>query len=322
MSSESMREAALEYWGRGWSIVPMLMAEKKPARKWKRFQSEPAPESALRAWFGSISTYGVAVVFGAVSGGLASRDFDTMTGYEAWAGRHPDLAQSLPTVVTRRGRHVYFRAAPESVIELRKLLGKPGTGAIACENGELRAGVGCYSVLPPSVHPSGHIYRWAIPLTEELPTLDVLGAGFVEVPVRRPTYSPPAPVRDRFRPMGHGSVLERARRYLAQLPPGIDGHHGSKPTFRAACVLVRGFDLTTEEAIPLLREFSERCQPPWSEQELQHKLRSADNWTGQRGHLLQAAPQPFRRRRFRSATVERSHRHAVMHRLRQRRRTP
>ena len=323
MSSESMLEAALAYRRRGWSIVPMRMAAKLPARKWKCFQSAPATESALRAWFGGDSGYGAAVVFGEVSGGLASRDFDTMTAYESWASRHPDLAQSLPTVVTRRGRHVYFRAMPECVSKLRELIGKPGgTGAIACGDGELRVGVGCYSVLPPSVHPSGHVYQWAIPLTDELPVIDLMGAGFVEIPDRQPVFRAPALVLDHVRVRGGGNAEARARRYLAQLSPGIEGQHGSRPTFRAACVLVRGFDLTPEQAFSLLVEFSERCQPPWSEQELWHKLRDADAKSGPRGYLLHGELQRFRRRRFRSAAVARSYRHAVKHRISQRRRAP
>ena len=44
-----------------------------------------------------------------------------------------------------------FTAAPGSVATLREALGNPeGTGHIDCGDGELRAGVGCYSVLPPS----------------------------------------------------------------------------------------------------------------------------------------------------------------------------
>jgi hypothetical protein len=42
--------------------------------------------------------------------------------------------------------------------------------------------VGCYSVLPPSVHPSGHVYRWIVPLPEgELLEVNLLSCGFIEL---------------------------------------------------------------------------------------------------------------------------------------------
>ncbi len=70
--------------------------------------------------------------------------------------------------------------APGSVGAVRAALGKTdGTGAIAMGDGELRAGIGCYSVLPPSVHPSGHVYRWLIPPTDSLPVIDLLSSGLV-----------------------------------------------------------------------------------------------------------------------------------------------
>ena len=119
------------------------------------------------------------MVFGQASGGLVSRDFDSMTAYEDWVTNHPDLAASLPTVETRRGRHVYCRTDTHHIAEIRARLGKPdGTGAINCLDGELRAGVGCYSVVPPSQHPSGSAYRWLNPLGE-LPILNLEESGFV-----------------------------------------------------------------------------------------------------------------------------------------------
>ena len=70
-------------------------------------------------------------------------------------------------------------------------------------------------------------------------------------------------------------VLQRARAYLAKVPPAIEGQNGSGACFRAACVLVCGFGLSVEEAWPLLLEYNERCVPLWSERQLQHKLADA-----------------------------------------------
>lgn len=173
--------AALAYLERGWSIIPISTDDKRPARRWKTYQSKPPTTSTLQAWFGNGSMFGIGVIFGDVSRGLASRDFDGMTGYERWAHDFPELAGSLPTVETRRGRHVYFRAAPDRITALRTRLGKADSrGAIPFADGELRCGCGCYSVLPPSRHPSGVTYRWIVPLPAgELPVIDPLTAGFV-----------------------------------------------------------------------------------------------------------------------------------------------
>lgn len=69
--------------------------------------------------------------------------------------------------------------------------------------------------------------------------------------------------------------LERARRYLAALPPAIAGSHGDLHTFRVCCRLVRGFALDDGEALALLQEWNTRCQPPWTDRELEQKIMSA-----------------------------------------------
>jgi hypothetical protein len=70
-------------------------------------------------------------------------------------------------------------------------------------------------------------------------------------------------------------VVERARRYLAALPPAVSGRHGDVTTFRACCRLVRGFLLDDADALALMREWNAQCEPPWSERELTDKIRRA-----------------------------------------------
>lgn len=84
------------------------------------------------------------------------------------------------------------------------------------------------------------------------------------------------------------SPPDRARAYLARVPAAIAGSGGHNATFHAACVLVNGFGLPSGEALPLLMEWNARCQPPWSEADLRHKLASAEkaHHAKQRGHLL------------------------------------
>lgn len=83
------------------------------------------------------------------------------------------------------------------------------------------------------------------------------------------------------------SVIERARRYIATIPGAVSGSGGHDQTFHVACVLVLGFNLDKQTALGPFREYNQRCEPPWSDKELTHKLDSADEQPGERGYLVQ-----------------------------------
>lgn len=88
-------------------------------------------------------------------------------------------------------------------------------------------------------------------------------------------------------------IEERARRYLATLEAPRrapdDPQDSHTVVFNAARVLVHGFGFTLGAAYPLLKEYLERSDMPWSEHEIHHKLRSVDAIaTPQgRGYLLE-----------------------------------
>lgn len=91
------------------------------------------------------------------------------------------------------------------------------------------------------------------------------------------------------------SILDRARKYIAKLDRAISGQNGSAPTFRAACVLVKGFGLSEEDALGLMREWNTtHCDPQWSERELLHKVTSAAQQPGECGYLRNVSPQEYR----------------------------
>jgi hypothetical protein len=70
-------------------------------------------------------------------------------------------------------------------------------------------------------------------------------------------------------------VVERVRRYLMRVAPAVTGQHGDLHTFRVCCRVVRGFDLSDDDALLALREWNTRCQPPWSERDLLAKIAGA-----------------------------------------------
>jgi hypothetical protein len=87
---------------------------------------------------------------------------------------------------------------------------------------------------------------------------------------------PPLPPPRKTQPGREASKLKRASAYLAKMPPSISGQNGHGDLFKAALVLVKGFELDPEDAhILLMREFNPRCQPEWSEKDIVRKVRQA-----------------------------------------------
>lgn len=70
-------------------------------------------------------------------------------------------------------------------------------------------------------------------------------------------------------------MLERARRYLAAVPPAVQGQSGDATTFRVCCRLVERFGLTDTAALVAMQDWNSRCQPPWRTSQLAAKLASA-----------------------------------------------
>lgn len=78
------------------------------------------------------------------------------------------------------------------------------------------------------------------------------------------------------------------------MPPAVSGQGGHNTTFRVACVLVLGFALSDSEAMSVLAEWNQGCQPAWSEHELQHKVKSAGQQGGERGYLRNVKPEQWK----------------------------
>jgi len=72
------------------------------------------------------------------------------------------------------------------------------------------------------------------------------------------------------------------------MPPSISGAGGHDALFRAAVALVRGFALTSAEALQLLAEYNLRAKPSWSRRDLERKLTEASRSNVPTGYLLGA----------------------------------
>lgn len=153
----SMLEAALAYWVRQWSVIPITSvaagnvgreAGKAPAIPWAPYQASRASETTLRSWFGSGSRYNVGIVTGSISQ-LVVVDIDPRHGGDRFL---EETALSSPARVRTGGGgvHLYFQL-PEGVTIPSRAGIAPGV--------DIR-GEGGLVVAPPSVHYSGQVYVW------------------------------------------------------------------------------------------------------------------------------------------------------------------
>jgi putative DNA primase/helicase len=131
---------------------------------WKPFQERQPTDEELVRWFGpGQPPRGLAILGGAVSGGLEIIDFDRDEAFDAWFAlareENWSLLLRLCVVKTHRGYHVYYRC-PGHIKGNQKLAqrtdaqGQPYAIETRGEGGYVLA-PGC----PPACHPDLGVYR-------------------------------------------------------------------------------------------------------------------------------------------------------------------
>jgi hypothetical protein len=238
----------------------------KPAKS-----NDPATWSTHAAAAASLNcTYaGLGFVF-AADGGLFGIDLDCCLDGDTLAPWAAEILEAFPTYaeISPSGTGIKLFGIGNLVGQGRKkTMGEPQGGRTPAVEVYGAGRYFCFTGRQYGEH------------TEVLPcqaALDALLARLWPAPVSMP-ITPIRPLDD---------VQERAGAYLRVFPPAVAGSGGHNHTFRAACVLVLGFRLSPESAYPILADWNQTCQPPWSEKELRHKLCSADKQGGERGWLL------------------------------------
>lgn len=117
-----------------------------------------------------------------------------------------------------------------------------------------------------------HKYRPASFVTAEFTVGQRLRPFLFPKPAPRPLSAGALPPE---RDQNTVEVRERARRYVAAIPPAVSGEHGDATTFRVCCRLVRGFALSDDDALAVLVDWNRECLPPWSEAQLRSKIEAA-----------------------------------------------
>ncbi len=162
-----VRQTALEARRTGISLVPILPdGRKRPAVRWREYQRRLASIGEIERWFGW-EAHGLALVTGAISGGLEALDFDSRAVYEAWSERLRQVGyDALHDRITRgyleatpNGVHLLYRSC--LVERNQKLASVPVDGPQRLRALIETRGEGGLVVVAPSgerVHPSGKPY--------------------------------------------------------------------------------------------------------------------------------------------------------------------
>lgn len=247
---------------RGWIFTPL--AGKRPVLDRWQVQHRPTLEQCI-AWAtpGSDRQGNVGIRCGRYSG-IAVIDI------EATSPMSPTDYPRTWTVRTGGGGwHLYYRCdrpVPNSCGTLARQVDVRGDG------GQV--------VFVGGRHPdTGRLYEWwskPAPQPAEFPY------HLLPQPPRPPMNQPPA--RRAVMPQNVGDVERRAMAYMARVAPAVSGQGGHDQTFRVACTCWR-FGLDEAAVWRVMRAYSERCQPPWSDRELAHKIRSAREVTAREGRF-------------------------------------
>ncbi|MBX3452493.1 MAG: bifunctional DNA primase/polymerase [Planctomycetaceae bacterium] len=266
-------EAAREYVRRGWHVVPVPFKQKRPIiNEWEQLR---LTEADLAAYFNQPANIGM--ILGEPSGGLVDVDLDCVEA-RAIASKY------LPPTSARTGRagaansHWWYIAADAKTVQHRD----PVTRKMIAE---LRS-TGGQTVVGPSIHPSGQRYEIlkgepaVVPAEMLTACVAALAKRVIEL---RYGETPAVPETSRVsvsKPTEQrtlvGDVERRALAYLDKIPSAISGNGGHATTYAAATVLVHGFEIDPDRALTLLLDhYNPRCEPPWTEKELRHKVTSA-----------------------------------------------
>jgi hypothetical protein len=115
-------------------------------------------------------------------------------------------------------------------------------------------GHGGLVVAPPSVHASGHAYRWVRPLSADLPAVpDRLRARLAPPRAERTNTAPPSPAAtDRVGAYAR-AALDRETRAVATAPPGTCNHTLNRAAFNLGQLVAAGL-LDAEQVGAVLLE--------------------------------------------------------------------
>ena len=273
------------------ALLPIPLKKKGPDTPgWQKVTYQQTLDTSYRAQLiAAIERQGnIGVLLGPASERLLAFDLDSDAAVDEWLGRLPWLKNTLRSR-GKRGCQFWFRLEPGCQYPNGKAVFKLKRDGQ--ELGELRlGGDGGAQSLIFGVHPDGMRYRVLVqnpPLVISLADLDEIAPGIFSAEEASRTEMPkPAPNGNA--PSRRFDIWDRIVGYLDKCDPAVAGQCGHDTTYRVLCQTIEGFDLSPEQAWRAAVHYNQKCEPPWSEKELRHKVDDALKATSNepRGHFL------------------------------------
>ncbi len=290
--------AATDFARRGWRVIPLHhvreFGETPVCGCYKREACHtPGKHPMIMNWRENAST-DVALVsqwwrvwpnanVGLVTGGLArivAIDIDGESGRDSLVkleATHEPLPDTLRQTTGREGggEHYLFYVPDDFDMDRIRNRTKMAPGI------DVRAEGGLI-VAAPSMHPTGARYAWRdpdAPVAEmpawliKLATSQKARQTSIDPNAGRPTE---ADMEADGWPLAKRTVYARDA-LIRKAPPVISGQNGHGSCLRATVLLIRGWCLYSDGAFDLLWQvYNQVCIPPWSPDELMHKIESAE----------------------------------------------
>jgi hypothetical protein len=285
---EGRLAAALDYLRRGWGVLPLCWARhgekeipyhkcrpggdgKTPLVSWKLFQNQRMTEDAAERYWRKWPLANVGVIMGRLSA-LVAWDIDDSQGADLLRDLNNGPPPPTVTALTGGGGVRLFYRWPDA-IPMRAAHLKGDKKPLSF------LGEGSYSVMPPSLHRLGGVYKWragGAPDQIELGTVTPAMVAALEAHKQGGQRTScltggPAPRGEDYQ-----RRLARGRRWARGFRPAVSGSGGRVVAFTLACSLIHGFGLSPPDALEIMMgQWNERCEPPWAEWELSQRVQSA-----------------------------------------------
>jgi len=243
-----MLDYALKYRRMGFSIIP-CKRNKKPLIKWEPYQLQKPSEDEIKKWWGEHPDANIAIVCGQVSG-VDVLDCDSQEAYDNINEFYLSDTLSTPTVKTPNGRHLYFKHRSGLTNAVRAIKGT-----------DIRT-YGGYVVAPPSKNGSDTPYYWFDGLNpSKIEFSDWPDELFATLQAVTAAQRAPTPPQSKQKQIEESGELFSAGRRDNDL-------------FHVANVLTKG---GAEEHYKraVLEILASNCNPPFPQEEIQTKIKSA-----------------------------------------------
>ncbi|MBB3205089.1 hypothetical protein FHS27_000856 [Rhodopirellula rubra] len=260
-----VREQVAIYRQRGWFCVPLRPRSKSPARRdWTNLRLKPEvfPEQG-----------NIGIILGEPSAWLVDVDLDCDEAIELADSYLPPTPAITGRPSAQRSHRWYIAVGATTEKHT-----DPSDGSMIVE---LRS-TGTQTVVGPSIHPDGETYETLYGEPATVPSLMLAACvkALAEAVIAKRGVSVPLanPQPSQARSLRHAGddVEPRAIAYINAMPPAIAGSGGHSQTYAAATALVHGFGLDPAVSLAILTDhYNPRCNPSWSEKELQHKVNQA-----------------------------------------------